>query len=333
MRFFFFYSLLFVAHSSHFYPSLNKIAIAVQGRADKLIQWMIMFNTVDHTKKSLLQDLNMHALLFLISNDKPLPVDKCNNIPGVSCLYAKDADWIEMRNKQAYAMYNFEMLHAIELKYWLFAEDDMMPMTCSAHRSEIQPQQTINCLSRFVRFLLTRSSYAVIMGSHTMGKENIVTDMFCGDQTFVAYHRHAVHIVLPYVEYSNKDKAVIDSQGVVNMLINRCLNGYSVSSGMLGFPSSKVKNETFHPEHTSPSRRYKAITTIYPNLNSEYLTYYKDSYREMCSKPKSLTYVDIERVNTSSSWRTTAAFHVCSKALRPQFHTFASNGHVVRVKD
>lgn len=336
MKFILLFSIFLAVSCSHLYSSVNKIAISVQGRADKLLQWITAFNTIDHTKKILLHDLNTHAVLFLISNDKPLPVDKCNNIPGVSCLFMSGANWVEMRNKQAHAIYSYEVLHATEVKYWLFAEDEMMPMTCSSHLHEIQPQQSINCFSRFIRFLLSRSSYAVIMGTPNMAKvENLVNDVFCGDHMFVAYHRHAVHILFPYVEYQSRDKSIADSRGVANMLMNRCLNGYSVSSGMLGFPSAKerFRNQTFHPDSTSPSRRLKAITSVYSNLNIDYLTYYKEPYREMCFKPKSASYVNLERGNVTSNWKVSSPYHICSKALRHYFHTFASHGRVVIVSD
>ena len=170
----------------------NRVAIAVQGTANALNEWIEVFGSMKlHSN---------HSSLFLLSYD--IEMNECGD--DIVCIFKPNSTWTSGRNNLLISVHKEEEIIGKLFKYILFADADMLYVNCDEMSTSFNKVEgAAFCLNRFIQmYLLSTISFAQVS---FLGKLSIPTEFYkfdCPDAKFVAIHHAAVPILLPYCEVS-----------------------------------------------------------------------------------------------------------------------------------
>jgi hypothetical protein len=109
----------------------------------------------------------------------------------------------------------------------------MLNVTCKHLQSNKLStlEQSAYCYDRFINvYLLSPASFSQVFFLGELGKETDYYRFDCGDAKFVAIHRLAVHILLPYVEMLD-NLSWWESQQVAWRVAAGCLPESGIGNG------------------------------------------------------------------------------------------------------
>jgi len=307
-----------------------RVALAVQGKEEELNKWVTAWNLMSSLESDS-TNLDDHAILFLQSYDKPLK--KC---PATSiCHFAPKTTWASGRNLQGKAIYHYEAAKHSEFRYWLFADSDMLNMTCSAHGKDTRLMQAAGCITRFAHFLQARTSYAQVFYYKKLTDELEVQLLDCGDQRFHAIHRAAVPILLPYVEALDP-LSWQEAQVILWRVASYCLPNAGIASGMLNLARKIDTGNRKYPYGQKGQERSELITKLFhQRLLLKVNASAADARKGACTPGNGEIFrVGMLQETSSAAWRssmkdhrqgsTVSNYQHCLKMLKPRFQTYMS---------
>lgn len=244
----------------------ERVAIAVQGSKQDMLGWLQVYD---------LMKSKDHARLFLLSYGSEPIVEVSNALDGtdkdqrrrdVVFIHAPNSTWTSGRNTLARHIFSYEQDYKVTFRYWLFADADMLNVTCKSTPAEMQKNSVAEtsafCLGRHIQyFLLSHLSYAQVFFLGALGSEFEFYRFDCGDAQFHAIHRAAVPIFLPYVELLD-GLSWWESQQFVWRLSAGCLPQAGIGAGMLS-KDKTVQQHGSYPRGTFLKSRAKAIAHIF----------------------------------------------------------------------
>lgn len=244
-----------------------KIAIAAQGKASQIGEWVKMVSLMKY---------HSHVSLFILSYDAPIDVSHCvsNAATHVSCLYKAHTTWTGGRNYLASEIVKKENSVHHHFKYWVMCDHDQIVISrcgktskCGEKHSPNTPEFAACCFDGIIGKLMEPDvQYPVVHFSTLLIEEACSKDYAtfmhfdCGDAMLYAYHRLAVPVMFPYIELLDK-KSWWESQGIHFHLVSACFTGYSVYSNLVCGYGSSI--HTGYPQGRYPAESNKAIEQVY----------------------------------------------------------------------
>ena len=247
--------LLLLAAASICFGFESFVGLGVQGKAAELERWQSLFSNTHFDQ------VRPHTALHLLSFDAPMsgtpPV-------GVSYLFMSNTTWTSGRNALGRAFYATERKNGPMMRYWMFADADMVSVGCKAAAAVglSGVDASAFCLARHLEFyLFSRLQYAQVFFLGALGSEQEHYNFDCGDAQMHAIHRAAAQVLLPYVE-TLEDLSWQESQAVLWRVAAGCLANGGVGAGILSI-KDEDKRHSPYPGGSFLSARAHVITQIY----------------------------------------------------------------------
>uniref|UniRef100_A0A7S4FNE9 Uncharacterized protein n=1 Tax=Eutreptiella gymnastica TaxID=73025 RepID=A0A7S4FNE9_9EUGL len=214
---------------------------------------------------------------FMLTFDKPLHDRRCE-ARHVVCIYAPNSTWTEGRNMIAAAVLRHEQSSGKAHKYWVLADGDIAQLRCGwlddFWSSEVQrhsPTASLSegqyCMARVVSYLLRDEVQWAQIYLKCSGPPGLSRFQFwycdCMDADFVALHRAAVPVLLPYAEVL-EEFSWWESQAILFRVAMACLPHGGVAVPIL--PPGTQEPNTAHstyPKATDDFRRLVALKRIF----------------------------------------------------------------------
>eukprot|EP01038_Epipyxis_sp_PR26KG_P014939 gene14939-20097_t len=228
--------------------SSTLIAFAIQGNMVDFSKWSSMFDSMS---------LKQNVFPFFLSYDEPIPEEVCNLLSSHSkCVFYPKSTWTEGRNRLVRLVAETEDEIDSKFKYWVFGDGDLYSSTCDgfSHQRNINANisntnnfdlnnmnilctSTSCCYDKFITILSHKQTkFATIgfMGYRPPSEAPIIYHTYdmalfedCHDAQLQAIHRHAVPVLLPYVELLDS-LSWWESQLFLFQNAATCLSGSSV---------------------------------------------------------------------------------------------------------
>lgn len=340
-----------------------KIALAAQGKAAEIGNWVKMVSLMKHQR---------HISLFILSYDAPVDLSHCvsSGATHVSCLYLARSSWTSGRNYIANEIVKKENSIHHHFKYWIMCDHDQIVISRCGKSSNCGEKFSPNslefaacCFDGIVGKLMEPSVQYPVVHFSTLFIEEICSKDYatfmhfdCGDAMLYAYHRLAVPVMFPYIELLDR-KSWWESQGIHFHLVSACFTGYSVYSNLVCGYGSSIHSG--YPQGRFPVESNKAIEQVYgkvglvspqmihlntPSLEQGILLSILFSVVLVliniagnCAKlpANTSTYTNfIEPRDSSflsSGWQNSSNFRKCHMALQPRFIKFLETGDLSKI--
>ena len=244
------------------------VAVGSQGSAAEIQVWLDLF-----------PPWPVHGFplnIFMLTYDKPLDDRRCE-ARHVVCIYAPNSTWTSGRNMIAAAILSHEQCSGKAHKYWVLADVDIGGMRCEQSEdfwsSEVHRRNSTAhfskgqfCMALVVSYLLrdeVQWAQIYLKFPNQGHKPFQFYYRHCMDGDFVALHRAAVPVLLPYAEMLD-EFAWWESQAILFMVAMACLPHGGAEVYIL--PQGTKNPNTAHgeyPKEMDNSRRLMALKQIF----------------------------------------------------------------------
>ena len=244
------------------------VAVGSQGSAAQIQVWLDLF-----------PPWPVHGFplnIFMLTFDKPLHDRRCE-ARHVVCIYAPNSTWTEGRNMIAAAVLRHEQSSGKAHKYWVLADGDIGGLRCKRSddfwSSEVQRRNSTAhfsegqyCMALIMSYLLRDEvQWAQIYVKEPRQGHTPFQFAYrdCMDADFVALHRAAVPVLLPYAEML-EEFSWHESQAILFRVAMACVPHGGAAAFIL--PQGTNDPNTAHsqyPKERSDSRRLMALKQIF----------------------------------------------------------------------